>query len=152
MVDNEAASLRRYRQDFSWEGVEKRPYKTDAGSPFKGVSRQILFSDAALAGELRYFEIEPGGHSTLERHAHLHGVMIVRGSGRCLVGDRVQEIGPMDLITIPGWTWHQFRSAADTPLGFLCLVDAARDRPSLPTAEDLSALKAVPDVAAFLDS
>ena len=38
-----------------------------------------LFHDDALACELRYFEIAPGGHSTLERHDHLHSVMIIRG-------------------------------------------------------------------------
>lgn len=61
------------------------------------------------------------------------------------------EIGELDLITIPGWTWHQFRAAADAPLGFLCLVDSARDRPVLPAPEDIAALRAHPQVAAFLD-
>jgi quercetin dioxygenase-like cupin family protein len=146
-----ASNLRRHEDGFGWQGVERLAYKQDGDAPFHDVSRQLLFSRPDLAGELRYFEVGPGGHTTLERHGHVHGVMIVRGHGRCLVGPQVSEIGPLDLVTIPGWTWHQFRAAPDEPLGFLCLVDATRDRPVLPTPEELAALRASPEIAAFLD-
>lgn len=144
------ASLRKHSAGFSWEGVERLPYKETEAAIFKGISRQTLFSRPDLAGELRYFEIEPGGYSTLERHEHVHGVMIIRGRGRCLIGDRIEVIGPQDLVTIPPWTWHQFRATAGEPLGFLCLVDALRDKPALPTPEELAALEADPAIAAFL--
>ncbi len=147
----EAAALRRRQDGFGWDGVDRLAYKQEATAPFLNVSRQTLFSRPDLAGELRYFEIAAGGHTTLERHNHVHGVMVLRGRGRYLVGTQVDEIGELDLITIPGWTWHQFRAAADAPLGFLCLVDSARDRPVLPTQEDVAALRAHPQVAAFLD-
>lgn len=148
---HEAPALRRHLDDFNWAGVERMPYKEEADAPFRGVARQILFSRADLAGELRYFEVEPGGHTTLERHGHVHGVMVIRGRGRCLVGSEVAELGPFDLVTIPGWTWHQFRAGPDEPLGFLCLVDASRDRPILPTSDELAALRSAPEVARFLD-
>jgi hypothetical protein len=48
-------------------------------------------------------------------------------------------------------TWHQFRATGDEPLGFLCMVDAARDKPQLPSPEDLARLRRNPDVAAFLE-
>ena len=147
----DAPNLRRHEDGFAWQGVERLAYKQDDDAPFRDVSRQILFSRSDLAGELRYFEVGPGGHTTLERHGHVHGVVIVRGRGRCLVGSEVREIGPLDLVTIPGWTWHQFRAAAGEPLGFLCLVDATRDRPVLPTPEELATLRALPEIAAFLD-
>lgn len=150
MSDVETPVVRAAGPQFSWEGVERAPYKEGADAPFRGVSRQALFRRGDLAGELRYFEVEPGGHTTLERHAHVHGVMILRGRGRCLVGDGVHEIGPHDLVTIPGWTWHQFRAAPDEPLGFLCMVDAQRDRPVLPAERDLEELRRNPQVAAFL--
>jgi hypothetical protein len=47
-------------------------------------------------------------------------------------------------------TWHQFVAASDTPLGFLCMVNSARDRPQLPTAEDLAHLRVDPAIAAFV--
>ena len=51
---------------------------------------------------------------------------------------------------MPAWAWHQFRAATDAPLGFLCMVDAERDRPQLPTAEERAALAAKPEIARFL--
>jgi quercetin dioxygenase-like cupin family protein len=136
---------------FRWDGVAHLPYKQDGEAPFKDISRQVLFHDDALACELRYFEMDAHGYSTLERHEHAHAVMILRGHGQCMVGDAVREVKPFDLITIPGMTWHQFRATAGEPFGFLCMVNATRDRPVLPTEEELANLRANPAVAAFLD-
>jgi hypothetical protein len=47
-------------------------------------------------------------------------------------------------------TWHQFVAAHDAPLGFLCMVNAERDRPQLPTPDDLALLHANPAIAAFV--
>jgi len=148
-ADFDTPSLRA-ADDFRWAGVDLRRYKEENAAPFKAVTRQILFSDPRLLGELRYFEVEPGGYSTLERHDHMHAVMILRGSGEVLVGDAVHPANTHDLITIPPWTWHQFRPAPGTTLGFLCMVNSERDRPQLPTAEELNALRESPAVALFL--
>ena len=139
------------RAGYRWDGVELRPYKEDTRTLFKSITRQTLFSDPEMRGELRYFEIAPEGFSTLERHEHMHGVLVLRGRGHCLVGDEVKPIGPHDLVTVPPWTWHQFRATAGEPLGFLCLVNAERDKPQLPTDAELAELRRQPQVAAFLD-
>lgn len=144
-------SLRKAAPGFAWQAIERLPYKEAEAAPFKAISRQTLFSDSRLLGELRYFEIKPGGFSTLERHAHMHGVMILRGGGRCLIGAAVHALSPRDLVTIEPWTWHQFRAGQEEPLGFLCLVNSERDKPQLPNAEDLALLRANPAVARFLD-
>jgi quercetin dioxygenase-like cupin family protein len=151
MPELDPPSLRQAAKDFRWEGVEARPYKEEGAAPFKSVSRQVLFSDPRLAGELRYFEVEPGGYSTLERHDHMHAVMILRGEARVLVGAEVHDVKPRDLITIPPWTWHQFRPAPGETLGFLCLVNAERDRPQLPSAEEVAKMREDAAVAGFLD-
>jgi quercetin dioxygenase-like cupin family protein len=134
----------------AWEGVEVLRYKAEGSAPFKDMTRQILFQDPALACELRYFEVGAKGYSTLERHEHTHAVMILHGRGRCLVGDRVYEVGEHDLVHIPPLTWHQFRADDDAPLGFLCMVNAERDRPQLPTEDDLRELRRNAEVAAFI--
>lgn len=126
------------------------PYKQDDRALFKSITRQVLFADPQLHAELRYFEIEPGGYSTLERHEHVHAVLILRGHGHCLVGNEVRAVELRDLITVPPLTWHQFRAGADEPLGFLCMVNAVRDKPQLPSAEDLAQLKSDEKIAAFL--
>jgi hypothetical protein len=61
-------------------------------------------------------------------------------------------VKPFDLITIPGWTWHQFRATAGETFGFLCMVNMTRDRPVLPSEADLARMRANPAVAAFLAS
>ena len=150
-MDSEDAPLFRPTQDgYRWDGVAYQPYKQDGSAPFKDISRQVLFHDPAFGCELRYFEMDAAGYSTLERHEHAHAVMILRGHGECLLGTEVRAVKPHDLVTIPAWTWHQFRATAGEPLGFLCMVNQARDRPVLPTAEELAAMKAEPAVARFL--
>jgi len=135
---------------FRWDDVPVLDYKTDAAAPYRDVTRQTLFKRADMKSELRYFEVAAGGHSTLERHRHTHAVLVLRGLGACLVGERVLRIGAHDLVTVPPLTWHQFRAAANAPLGFLCMVDAERDRPELPDAEALQRLMSTPALAAFL--
>lgn len=141
---------RRHDGEFRWAGVPLLEYKADSEAPFRDVTRQVLFESDDLAGQLRYFEVAPGGHTTLERHVHVHGVMVVRGRGRCLVGEAVFDLVERDLVHVPPLTWHQFRADDDQPLGFLCMVNADRDRPQLPTADDLAALHARPAVAEFI--
>lgn len=137
--------------DFRWEGIDFLPYKEDGSAPFRAISRQVLVAEPALDCQLRYFEMQAGGYSTLECHDHEHGVMILRGHGHCLVGTEVRAVGPFDVIHIPSDAWHQFRATQGEAFGFLCMVNVARDRPRLPTPDDLAALRETPEIAAFLD-
>lgn len=138
--------------DYHWKDVDVLEYKNEGSAPFKAVTRQILFEDPNLAAQLRYFEVQPGGYSTLEKHEHVHAVMVLRGRGKCLVGDQLYDIDMHDLVTVPPMTWHQFQSTSDEPLGFLCMVNAERDRPILPTAEDLVVMRENKEVARFLQT
>ena len=150
MDQDRAAAFRRF-EDYRWEGVAHLPYKEDGGTPFKSVTRQVLFHEPDMGCELRYFEVAAGGYSTLEQHEHAHAVLILRGSGECLVGAEVRAIGTNDLVAIPPWAWHQFRATGPDALGFLCMVNALRDKPRLPDAAALAGLRRVPAVAAFID-
>lgn len=126
--------------DYRWQGVELLRYKDEGTAPFRDITRQVLFAPPDQASELRYFEIAPGGHSTLERHEHTHAVLILRGHGSVRLGDEIHAIAERDLVTVDPLTWHQFHAAADSALGFLCLVSKERDRPQLPTPEELARL------------
>jgi len=150
-IDRSAAIRPFHEADFAWEDVPCQPYKETGDAPFRAISRRMLFAEPALGCELRYFEMAPGGYSTLERHEHMHAVMILRGRGRCLLGDQVRMVKPFDLISVPPWTWHQFRATEGETLGFLCMVNATRDRPQLPTERELAALRLDPDISAFLE-
>ncbi|MGE5339142.1 MAG: cupin domain-containing protein [Gemmatimonadota bacterium] len=130
------STIRRFEIDatggFRWQAVERLRYKEEGSAPFKDITRQVLFSQPDQACELRYFEIAPGGYSTLERHEHTHAVLILRGRGSVRIDGDTQPVGERDLVTIDPMTWHQFCAGADSPLGFLCLVSKERDRPQLP--------------------
>ncbi len=145
--------VRRASPTFRWEGVEQLRYKPEGDAPYRDVTRQVLFDavGSSPGTQWRYFEVAPGGWTTLERHAHTHTVMILRGRGRCLVGETIADLSAHDLVEVAPMTWHQFRAAPDSPLGFLCLVDAERDRPQLPDESALSRLRANTAIAAFLD-
>jgi hypothetical protein len=43
------------------------------------------------------------------------------------------------------------RASAGEPFGFLCRLNAERDKPQLPTAEEMARLAQNPAVAAFLN-
>lgn len=149
----EIAPIRHFRKGddgFRWDDVLVKAYRT-TGTNFKDVTRQVLF-DAAddLAVQIRYFEIDFGGHSTLERHNHVHAVLILSGRGQALVGDHIYTVSPFDLVRVPQMTWHQFRANAGEKLGFLCLVARDRDRPQRPTHEELRAIKDQPRISDFI--
>lgn len=139
MPDN----IRKAQDGYRWDGIDLLAYKEEGSAPFRAITRQTLFHDAMLGCELRYFEVAPGGYSTLEHHEHVHAVMILRGSGQCLLADTVTEVGPHDLVTIPSWTWHQFHASRGEPLGFLCMVNRERDKPQLPDEAERARLERV---------
>lgn len=143
------AVFRNHQGACRWEDTPVLEYKTQ-GSHFQGVTRQYLFSGPEIGFEWRYFEVEPGGYSSLERHEHVHAVMIVRGRGRVLLANTVHPIDTYDLVYVPPLTWHQFQPDGDEPLGFLCIVNRERDRPQLPTPKELAQLRKDPEIAAFI--
>jgi mannose-6-phosphate isomerase-like protein (cupin superfamily) len=132
--------VRKSLGDYRWHQVDLLAYKQDGGAPFKDVTRQVLFDGTDLPTQLRYFEVAPGGWTTLERHNHVHAVMVIRGKGQCLVGEQAYDIALHDLVNVPPMTWHQFHAAKDEPLGFLCMVSSERDRPQLPDESEREAL------------
>ncbi len=115
--------IRRYKGDFDWEGVSLGHYASEG---IKGASVRWLIGPAEDAPNfaLRYFEIEPGGWSALDQHAHDHGVMVLRGRGKVLLSEEEFEIGFGDVVYIPPNEVHQLKTVGDEPLGFLCVIPA----------------------------
>jgi quercetin dioxygenase-like cupin family protein len=126
-----ASRVVRLGADFRWQGIPVAEYK-EAAEHHRGVSRTTLVgtSGEATAFQLRYFEVAPGGFTSLEHHAHEHAVIVLRGCGEVQLGQSVHELGFGDLVYVAPHTVHQFRNLSDRePFGFLCVVDAERDRP-----------------------
>jgi quercetin dioxygenase-like cupin family protein len=126
-----ASRVLRFQPGFRWKDSTPTAYKDDA-SPWKGVTRTLLAGgpDDPLPFQLRYFEIAPGGYSTLEKHAHEHVVFVIRGRGTVRLGERVEPLGYGDVVNVQPWEVHQFANLeGEEPLGFLCIVCKDRDRP-----------------------
>lgn len=138
---------------FSWPQVALREYKTDH-SPFRDITRRTLLGEGIDEGGLdalvRYFEVQPGGYSTLERHQHPHAVVIIRGRGRVILGDQVEQVAAFDCVYVAPQCFHQFHADGEEPFGFLCVVSRERDRPLLPTEQELKQLRSVEAVARLL--
>ena len=112
--------------NFEWEGIEVEPY--EGGGASEGSCRQVLIGpkDGAQNFSLRYFEIPPRGQSSFEHHLHDHGVVILKGHARVMLGWKIYEVGPGDVIYIPQNEQHQLENIADEPLSFLC-VNPSKD-------------------------
>lgn len=135
----------------TWEDTPTHIYKENPDI-FKDVTRQVLFDGAFdLPVQFRYFQVEEGGYSSLEHHEHSHFVMIYKGKGHVLLENEVHEVEEGDILTINSWQWHQFRADKGTLLGFLCMVNIERDRPSYPTEKELEDLRSNKNVPEFLD-
>ncbi len=121
-------------RSYRWEGIELKAYKAES-APFRDVTRQTLLGEgpgeSGLRFITRYFEVQPGGYSTLELHRHRHAVIVLRGTGRVVLGDESYDIAPFDCVYVAPETPHQFRATGLEPLGFLCAVDRVRDRPQV---------------------
>jgi quercetin dioxygenase-like cupin family protein len=135
--------------NFRWEGIEPRPYKEGSGD-FKGIVRHRLGGGDAAGFELRYFELERGGYSSLEKHRHVHFVIALRGAGKALVGSEVVDLEPFDAVYVPPLTADRFINAGQEPFGFLCPVDAERDLPQPLDDAELEALRANPATAPYV--
>lgn len=117
---------------FGWQHRPATAYKQPSDNEgFRGVSRHELIGVAGeeASFDLRYFEIEPGGYSSLERHQHTHTIIAVRGRGELRVGSERRRLGQMDIAYVAPMRPHQLRNDGDEPFGFFCIVDRKRDRP-----------------------
>jgi quercetin dioxygenase-like cupin family protein len=141
---------------FRWDGIGEEAYKfslgDERGMGWKGVSRHTLGEPSRLGAEfeLRYFELEPGGYSSVEKHEHIHFVIAVRGAGRALVGEAVVDLAPFDALYVPELMPHRWINEAEEPFGFLCTVDAERDAPQPLDDAEWEALRANPVTAPYV--
>jgi quercetin dioxygenase-like cupin family protein len=113
--------------ELRWQGVPVRAYGPD-NSGADRATRQVMIGNDENAPHfhMRYFAVQPGGHTSLDQHAHDHGVYVVHGRARLRLGDQEHEIGVGDVVYISGNEVHQFFTLGEEPFGFLCVVPAKR--------------------------
>lgn len=101
-----------------WDDVPVESYTSNRAT------KQVLIGrrEGANKFAIRYFTIPPHGFSHLDHHGHDHGVVVMSGRARVMLGEQFQEVGPGDAIYIPEWERHQFENLTDEPFTFLCIV------------------------------
>ena len=131
LVGNHSKVIR-HLGSFDWRQVPIEAYK-ESGDGWRGITRRELVGKRGESPSfhVRYFEIAPGGHSTLEKHRHEHVVIPLRGRGQARFGCYLYEVGFGDVVYVAPDDPHQFVNPeeADEPFGFLCIVNAERDAP-----------------------
>ncbi len=82
----------------------------------------IADQDGAPNFAMRLFEIGPHGATPLHTHAWEHEVFVLEGEGVVVSAEGDRNIGPGDVIFMPGEERHQFRSTGDCVLKVLCMI------------------------------
>lgn len=131
--ESNKSALYRHKGDMTWQGVADEPYKMTGAGGWCDVIRRVLIGGRGESAKfhVRYFEIAPGGSSSLERHRHEHVVICVKGEGIVRTGKTRRKMRYMDTLYISPDTIHQLRNPYNVPFGFLCIVNARRDKPKV---------------------
>jgi ribulose-bisphosphate carboxylase large chain len=133
----DAAEIQRYfpfEEGFQWKGRESSPYKDAGDLAFRGVRRVELvgkFGEHTHC-DLRYFEVQPGGYTSREKHLHTHIIIGARGQAVLALGDQRLPFRQHDIAYIRPLEVHQLINESDESFGFYCIVDHDRDRPMKP--------------------
>jgi quercetin dioxygenase-like cupin family protein len=125
-----SSAVYRHKSGHGWAGVGIDRYKQVDGG-WLSITRQFLVGKRGESARfhLRYFEIAPGGYSSLETHRHEHVVICARGKGRVRMGDKSFILKNLDVAYVSPDTAHQLLNPYEEPFGFFCIVNAKRDRP-----------------------
>ena len=113
--------------ELRWHDVPVQAYGPDNSGADKA-TRQILIgkNENSPNFHIRYFAVQPGGHTSLDQHAHEHGVYILHGRAYLRLENNEYELNAGDVVYIPGNEVHQFFASGQEPFGFLCVVPARR--------------------------
>ena len=127
-------SLLRFLPDFNWSDRRSRAYKSADEISYTDIRRvELIGKNGERADfDLRYFEIAPGGHSSLEKHLHTHVIIGARGHGILQVNGINQRFNTLDVAYVQPLEVHQLSNDSLEHFGFFCIVDRERDRPMRP--------------------
>ena len=113
--------------ELRWHDLPVRAYGPENSGADKATRQVLIGTDENLPNfHIRYFAVQPGGHTSLDQHAHEHGVYILHGQALLRLENSEYELNAGDVVYIPGNEVHQFFASGQEPFGFLCVVPARR--------------------------
>src|SRR5436309_12509327 len=83
--------------ELRWQDVPLRAYGPE-NSGADRATRQVLIGNDEQSPHfhMRYFAVQPGGHTSLDQHAHDHGVYILHGRACLRLNDTEHELNTGD--------------------------------------------------------
>lgn len=122
----------KHKGNLQWKNVKTEKYKT-IGNEWANIIRKTLIGNHGESTKfhLRYFEIASGGNSSFEKHKHEHVVICVKGKGKAVTGKNIYKMNYLDVLYVSPNTPHQLSNPFKSPFGFLCIVNAKRDKPKI---------------------
>jgi quercetin dioxygenase-like cupin family protein len=113
--------------ELRWNDVPVHAYGPENSSADRATRQVLIGMDENSPNfHMRYFAVQPGGHTSLDQHPHEHGVYVLHGRARLRLSDQEHELNVGDVVYIPGNEVHQFFAMGEEPFGFLCIVPARR--------------------------
>jgi quercetin dioxygenase-like cupin family protein len=113
------------------EGAAYEPL-TKQGAQHAKVKHLISKNVGAEKFYLRYYSVEKGGHTPLDRHAGEHEVFVMKGRAHLKGGERREyDVKPGDAIFIRSNEIHQFINSGNEPFEFLSVRGADELYPAL---------------------
>ncbi len=113
--------------ELRWQDIPVRAYEPENSGADKATRQVLIGTDENSPNfHIRYFAVQPGGHTSLDQHAHEHGVYILHGRAHLRLENNEFELNTGDVVYIPGNEVHQFFVSGQEPFGFLCVVPARR--------------------------
>jgi quercetin dioxygenase-like cupin family protein len=96
----------------------------DAGEGASKVTvRWLITKDMGAENfSMRFFEMQPAGHSPLHTHPWEHEVFILEGEGALFDGEKETKFKAGDVVFVTPNERHQFKNKSDKILKFLCVV------------------------------
>lgn len=90
----------------------------------QGVSIRYLIVEefGAPTFEMRYFELQKGCKTSLDRHGYEHEVFVLKGRGRIELNGEPHPLRPQDAVLIEPNEEHRLFQEGEEPFGFLCMV------------------------------
>jgi quercetin dioxygenase-like cupin family protein len=92
-----------------------------AGSANCKIQELLTEKNGAPNFAMRFFEIEPGGHTPQHSHPWEHEIYILDGEGE-IRSNEIVQFKSSDALLVPANTLHQFYNSGSKLLKFLCLI------------------------------
>ena len=104
--------------------LDEIPQKGINRSYREGVSVRYLIVEefGAPNFELRYFELDKRGTSSLDLHPYEHEVFVLKGKGKLDLEGEEYDLREGDAVLIEPNESHRFVQKGEGPFGILCIV------------------------------